>query len=353
MMRIMAPPPPRLLLSLAGEPEVRIGDRSLSIGRREAAILCWLAIEGPTSRLRLAQVLWPDGSADAARAALRQRLFQLRRLTGAELVVGSQTLSLGSDVAHDLDGADRVLGEREPAIGAVFDTWLEGQRASRRSRVRNGLVERAERAEAAGEWAEAIRQARALLEQEPLSEDAHRRLIRLLYLSGERPQALLAFDRCERLLKDEVGVAPSPETLALLQTIVRAEAAAADKAGSTARSAVPAAVLRPPLRVGHGRAAEAVAACLGACDAGAVCIVVGEPGMGKSRLLADLVQAANAAGRRALLATARSARPRTMRSSGSRRKSPPVRMSASVSSQGSRAAFNRSMAQSASASWVR
>jgi len=34
-------------------------------------LLAWLALEGPTPRGRLAQLLWPQSAADAARNALR------------------------------------------------------------------------------------------------------------------------------------------------------------------------------------------------------------------------------------------------------------------------------------------
>jgi DNA-binding SARP family transcriptional activator len=38
--------------------------------------------------------LWPDSDLAAARNALRQRLFHLRRLLGADFVNGSSTLAL-------------------------------------------------------------------------------------------------------------------------------------------------------------------------------------------------------------------------------------------------------------------
>ena len=74
-------------------------------------------------------------------------------------------------------------------------------------------------AEAACDWADALWHAQELLASEPTSETAHRRVIRLHYLAGDRAAALLAFDRCERVLKDEVGTRPSTETLELLATL--------------------------------------------------------------------------------------------------------------------------------------
>ena len=77
--------------------------------------------------------------------------------------------------------------------------------------MRLSLVELSEMAEQARDHADALSHATELLALEPLSEDAHRRVIRLLYLRGDRPAALLAFDRCEQVLKDEVGTRPSGE----------------------------------------------------------------------------------------------------------------------------------------------
>lgn len=73
---------------------VSVGGEPIPLALRDAALLAWLALEGPTPRLRLAQLLWPDSEPEAARNALRQRLFQLRRAVGSELVVGSHTLAL-------------------------------------------------------------------------------------------------------------------------------------------------------------------------------------------------------------------------------------------------------------------
>lgn len=277
-----------LVLTLAGEPAVRRGDAWIALGAREAALLAWLAIEGPTPRARLASLLWPGSSPEAARSALRQRLFKLQRLSGSAPVVGTQLLALAAHIEHDLAGADGVLGERQYPVGAEFDAWLAHQRALGRDRMGRALVQRRERAEAAGDFGRAIVEARALLALEPLSEEAHRQLIRLLYLAGDRPAALLAFDACERVLKDEVGVAPDAETVTLLQTIIRADAAALGERVAATRE-MPAAVSRPPRRIGRA----AVWAMLARTDRQRrIRVVFAEAGMGKSRLLEDLVQGA-------------------------------------------------------------
>jgi len=72
-----------LQLHLAIRPHVTGPDgATVPLAPRDAALLAWLALEGPTARTRLAGLLWPDSDAEAARNALRQRLFQLKRLLG-------------------------------------------------------------------------------------------------------------------------------------------------------------------------------------------------------------------------------------------------------------------------------
>ena len=276
-------------LHLAREPRLAMpGGRELSLAALDAALLAWLALEGPTPRARLAQLLWPDKDAEAARNSLRQRLFQLRKSLGTDLVQGSTTLALADGIAHDLDDADGVLGQTagEDLAAGEFAQWLERQRQRRRDRVHRSLSELADMAEQARDWDDALTHARELLALEPLSEAAHRRLMRLHYLCGDRAAALLAFDACECVLKDEVGTSPSAETLALLALLQQGQAVAGNR---PAPRAAPAGLSRPPRLIGRDPELAQLADGL---ERGQVVFVVGEAGMGKTRLLDALRESA-------------------------------------------------------------
>ncbi|MEP7295956.1 MAG: AAA family ATPase [Burkholderiales bacterium] len=253
---------------------------SVALAPRDAALLAWLALEGATPRTRLAQLLWPESEPEAARNTLRQRLFQLRKLHGRALITGNTTLALADGLAHDLAEADSVLGDT-PADATEFGTWLAQQRERRNGRVRQSLGELCDMAEQAHDFADALSHAHELLALEPLSEDAHRRVMRLHYLAGDRAAGLLAFDRCEQVLKHEVGAQPSATTLALLATIQSGGAAVVSH-----NRRVPAAVLRPPRMVGRH---DALAAAQAGWAAQQAVWIVGEAGMGKSRLLHELL----------------------------------------------------------------
>jgi DNA-binding SARP family transcriptional activator len=273
--------PAGLSLRLAGEPAMQCSTapHPVPLNHRDAALLAWLAIEGPTPRARLAALIWPDSALDTARNALRQRVFRLRKLASTDVVAGSDTVSLADGVAHDLADSDDVLGARRDEIGGAFGLWLTQQRERRRLRLRQGLVELSDMAEGAKDYADALTHATELLALAPLSEDAHRRVMRLHYLAGDRAGALVAFDRCEQLLKDEVGATPSPETLALLRTIDQALAA---PGASRVAQRQPVSVLRPPRLVGRDRECAALEH---GWQSGHVVALIGEAGMGKTRLL--------------------------------------------------------------------
>jgi DNA-binding SARP family transcriptional activator len=281
-----APGPP-LRLRLSGAPEADGAAGPVALGPVDALMLAWLALEGPTPRERIATLLWPGSGTEAARNALRQRLFRLRRQVGRDVVGGAGVLALAEGVQHDLTADGPLLGTLRAPECADLDNWLEAQRGARRAALRRATETRIEALEAAGDIAAALPLAQALADEEPLSEDTHRRLMRLHYLRGDRAAALLAFDRCEQMLKHEIGTTPSAATLALLATLESAVDVAAPVAW---RPAVPASVLRPPRLI--GREAEMSALRRG-WRAGSVVLVTGEAGMGKSRLLQALGHESN------------------------------------------------------------
>ena len=278
-----APSAPAPGLHLSGPPRfVDAAGQSRPLALADALLLAWLGVEGPTAREQMATQLWPDSPPETARNALRQRLFRLRRQAGRDLVEGSAVLALPADLTHDLAGATTLLGDLDAAAFPGLAEWLAGQRQQRRGWARRQLEDRIEALEAAGDAAAALPLALALRDADPLSEDAHRRVMRLHYLRGDRAAALLAFDTLERLLKDEVGTAPSAPTLALLRSIEGELPPAPPRHAPTWRAELPASVLRPPRLIGRTAELQALQAGWAAAQ---VVLVVGEAGMGKSRLL--------------------------------------------------------------------
>lgn len=72
-----------------------------------------------------------------------------------------------------------------------------------------------------GEPTRAARAAQEAIEAAPFHEASHRLAMRALAAAGETAEAAQVFDRCRRLLGDELGVTPSKQTTELLASILR------------------------------------------------------------------------------------------------------------------------------------
>jgi DNA-binding SARP family transcriptional activator len=279
-------------LRLLAVPALVRGDGVLiALERKDAALLALLAIDGPTSRSRAAALLWPDAESRKARNSLRQRLFRLRRAAGRDIVDESAALALASGVAHDLASVRGQLAQDPTAAAGEFlgtfgyedcaelDDWVRAARERFRAQRRDALAAAVSEEEAAGHIARALVLAERLVADEPLSEQAHRLLMRLHYRRGDRSAALAAYARCEQSLQKELAASPSVETRELAQLIERS-----GELPGTAVRRIPTAIARPPMMVGRERQWRMLE---DAWEQGRVAVLTADAGMGKTRLLGD------------------------------------------------------------------
>jgi len=268
--------------------------------RKTAGVLAYLTLEGPTPRSRLAGLLWPESSEATARNNLAQALRRLKQAVGAELVRGGDVLELQGlevdlaalEVAHFAGRHAEVVGQEGQLLEGLdyddcpdFDDWLLIRRERLADLRRESLSALADGLEQAGQYREALSYAERLLESDALSETAHRRVMRLWYLLGDRSAAIAAFERCRERLLREMGVEPLSETRALLRLIERGEPITPH--GPVPRPEIPLSVLRPPRLLGR----EAEWAQMEAAFAqGQALILSGPPGVGKSRLAQDFLR---------------------------------------------------------------
>src|SRR5215207_499056 len=276
-----------LRVQLLGELQAEAGGAAVGPppGRRAWSLLGWLALHpGEHARGSVAARFWPDVLDSSARASLRSALWELRRALGDEeaLVAGRDRISLRCET--DLAEFERLCaaGELEqaaalnrgPLLADLDDDWVLEARDEHAERLAAVL---ARLAASAPEPGAAVGWARRRLALDPLDEEAARDLMRRLAAAGDRPAALVVYDRLSDRLREALGLAPSPETRAL--------------AGEVREG--PARTVRADERALVGRDAQLaeLVACWEAvrAGAGAVAVLSGEGGIGKTRLAGELV----------------------------------------------------------------
>ena len=324
-----------LRVRLLGRFDVQREDGTLlpSLGGKGQALLAYLALPVGKRHLRdqLASLLWGDLPAPRARRNLRQVLFGLRRALegGDPLRLDGDAVAL--DPAHvdvDVERFERALAEGTPAsleqaaalyggdllAGLVvqappFEEWLAAQREGLRERAIEALARLCALQRAAGAHEAAVDTALRLLALDPVQESIHRTLMRLYADLGRRGAALRQYQACAAALKRELGIEPDEETTVLYRDIQRGvrpdSVPAPDLGGPDAGTPALSSPLLPvegPL-VGRERERATLEAALDAAWAGAgrVVAVLGEAGIGKSRLVAELAADAERRGGQVLV----------------------------------------------------
>jgi DNA-binding SARP family transcriptional activator/predicted ATPase len=314
--------PGRLIFRLLGVPEVRVAGAPLVLHHQKAqALLYYLAVTGtPQRREHLAALLWSDVPEENARHSLRSNLYVIRRTLQAAgaaetLVVEGQYVYLDERlVVCDVARFRRLLQQdgRAALVEAIalyrgrllegfvidgaplFEEWLRQEEAALSQAYLEVLRRLAAEAEQAQAWEEAIRYVERLVQDDPFSEELQRWLITLYLRSGAPGRAWQQYHRFEKLLQQELGLAPSAELRALVGELVAGRSAVAARSPASkqqTRRAVTAPALPFVGREQLLRQLLALAEQVQDSGQGMALLLQGEDGSGKTRLLDELVKA--------------------------------------------------------------
>lgn len=235
---------PTIRLNLLCGFELRIDKRPMKLIWSAQRLVAFLAIKDrPLARAYVAGVLWPDATTSRANANLRSSLWRTQRCSSLLIAASSQQLALAAGVVVDIRAAlahaHRLLGrgmlcEDEDLSAPVLselsgdllpdwydDDWLLVERERFHQLRVHALEAMCERLTVAGRYGEAVDAGLAAVRAEPLRESAHCALLKAYLAEGNRGEAVRQYERCRRLLLDELGLEPSAALRALLPTASR------------------------------------------------------------------------------------------------------------------------------------
>ena len=320
----------KIRVRLLGGCEVWAGDRQIGSfeSQKARALLAYLVYyrRRSFSQDHLGSLLWPELEPEAARHALRQAVYDLRSQLeddGASLI-RTTDLEIGldseADCWLDVEAFEEALREGEATdphhlvtavqlyrgelLAGFFVREcpeLEGWLAAEQTRLREAAVEVLRRLTESyrrrGEYRFGVHYARRLVAIEPLSEEAHRGLMHLFALSGQRNRALAHYEGLSNLLREELGVAPQPETREVYESILTQ---AAELEGA-AQNEEPIGPLVP--LAGRGGGYEKLREAWDRVLQGSMCftLVTGEGGVGKTRLIKSFMDASTSMRRATVL----------------------------------------------------
>jgi predicted ATPase/DNA-binding SARP family transcriptional activator len=218
-----------------GSSEVRRNDTVLDPAAwgyaKPRELFFFLLGSGPVTKDQIGAELWPDASAQTLRNSFHTCLHQVRRTLGRSDWITfrggryefNRTLEHTYDVA-DLEGAAdagdlaRVIAiyQGDYLIDVAGAAWIDERRETLRQTFERSLLALADARATDGRVEESIDLYQRAVSHDPLLESAHRAIISLHLIQGDRAAAVRQYKALTELLATELQTTPSPQTTALL-----------------------------------------------------------------------------------------------------------------------------------------
>ena len=246
--------PSSLEIRLLGPFRVAVDGRAVDerhFTRRKPALLVKLLALQPHHQLHREQVwelLWPDLEVEAATNNLHKSIHAARRALEPALKSGSDSqfiLTHGQQVhlrapgklwidveAFEQAAAEALkssetqayekalaLYEGDLLIEDPYENWTTERSEDLRALRQDLLARLASLYEGEGEYQRSIERLKEIVTLERSNEGAHRQLMQLYALMGNRQQAIHHYQQCCEHLRREIGVEPEPETIKLYEEI--------------------------------------------------------------------------------------------------------------------------------------
>jgi len=298
-------------IRLFGAPQLLLRSNNVDgLRRKNRALIYYVAAQGgQTTREKLLTFFWPDHERSAAQPILRNMIHEVRKTLGDTFQADDQAIAFAPNTFVDarffstiLNSSSSDLQQLTEALNLYrgdfldgftlsdspqFEDWAASERERYRLMAMNGFTDLSHRQEAKREYPAALESIRRALAFNPFQEDVQRDAMRLLYLNGDRAGVIQHYESLRKLLDEEMGMPPMPETRALYDSIINDTFAPAASEISEYVSIVSLSADKPLLPLlGRDAELETLKSQLGS---GKLIVLEGEPGIGKTRLVSELI----------------------------------------------------------------
>ena len=299
-----------IVLRALGTAEIETGVTTLTPSQEmvfAAALYLVLERGKRVSRVRLASLLWPHVVEKTRAHRMRQTILQLKKL-GITVSADRDSLQIAQDDARtDIDeffagDAARTLRRDSleflpgynPRLADGFGDWVDAQRAEISARATHLFVRELERARLQADWSSVEKIAARIMSLDPFNEVAVLAKAEAAAMRGGKRKAVSILDHYISEVGDGASELRLPATILRRRVVERIP----DR---------PALLNVDPPFVGREIEMEALGRAFEQARAGrgSATLLVGDPGIGKTRLSAELARFAELQGARVQRATCR------------------------------------------------
>jgi DNA-binding SARP family transcriptional activator len=239
-------------VELLGRTRIFSRGREVALSRQSISFLAYLVLYRDLDHPREVMIehFWSSHEPTRARSCLGTALSRLRKgfqIQGCDWLElsprGEPRISPSAPIWFDIVAFEKGISsvfsappgelaaeQRDNLISALnhyrgdlllgwYDNWVLAERERLRLICLRGHRRLMEHYATVGDIENALAAGHAALRIEPLQELVQQRVIELYHASGQRTDAIRHYERLAELLKNELGIAPSAKTRALIQNI--------------------------------------------------------------------------------------------------------------------------------------
>ena len=208
--------------------------------RKTESLLAYLILHpGQHGREKLAALYWGDSSDTEARNSLRNALAVLNKKLGHDLLlIDWQRVSINPECPLKVDALEfeaqavnylsapssdpdqfNIELYQNDLLSDFYDEWIFPLREHYRSLFIKTLLQITQQMRSQSEYEKAIKYASRVIIFDPTNERAHQQIMFCHAARGDRNAAIQQYEKCKRILTEELGVEPETETIALYEWI--------------------------------------------------------------------------------------------------------------------------------------
>ncbi|MBP8857855.1 MAG: tetratricopeptide repeat protein, partial [Anaerolineaceae bacterium] len=242
--------PAKLTIRTLGRMQVKVNGKVITNAlwqtqnARDLFFLLLIHPEGLTKEF-IGLIFWPDASPEDVRFRFKNTVYRVRKATGKDTILlqddyyrfnttldyeyDVENFNLAIEQAELTDDPDFKLNYLNMAVNIykgqylpeLEDTWVIPEREHLRQVYQDATLQLAEIYMQQKKYKQSLDICMRILSEDPSLEEAYRISMRVHAAMGNTALVARQFERCVQVLADEIGVAPSPQTQNLYQTLLK------------------------------------------------------------------------------------------------------------------------------------
>ena len=226
----------QLVVTMSGRPSISWQGKLIGFPFcKMEAMLYYLLVQGKATREELAGLLWSDMDDGTAKKNLRNTLYMLKKLLGAELIVtiGRSFVAINQDFVETVDvHTFNQDGERSLAAyrgvflegfscreAALFEEWVAGQREKYQESYTSKLTKHIVELMNAKQYSDAKHSLQQLIKADEYNESAYRALMRIYERERAYNKVIQTYSLLEKKFASELSIIPNDKTREIYERV--------------------------------------------------------------------------------------------------------------------------------------